>query len=83
MLPGMPSCRDMTELTTDFLEGEQSLAHWAAFRMHILMCADCRRYLEQMQLTIEALHRMPDEPIADEVHAELMRRYRKWQSHRE
>ena len=78
----MPNCQDITEQTTEYLEGTQTWGAWLAFRVHILMCPHCRAYLRQMEATVATLTAMPGEPLPDEVGEELMRRYREWQKER-
>jgi hypothetical protein len=57
----MPSCRDITEHTSDYLD--HTLPFWkrVGFRLHLFVCLNCRRYLEQMRLTIATLGRLKDE----------------------
>lgn len=74
----MLSCRDITELVTDFLEGRMSLADRVRFHFHVGMCKPCRAYLQQMKLTIATLGQLPDEPPPDDVRDELLRRFKRW-----
>ena len=81
MNAGIP-CQEMTEKVTSHMEGAQSWGEWLRFRWHIMMCKDCRAYLQQMRMTVATLARMPNEPLPEEVGEELMRRYREWQEER-
>jgi anti-sigma factor RsiW len=74
----MLSCRDLTELVTEYLEGALPLRDRLRFQLHLGMCTHCRAYLRQMRQTISVLGRLPDEPIPDAVRAELLRRFRGW-----
>ena len=76
------TCQDVTEQVTEHMEETQSWSEWLAFRVHILLCKDCRTYLAQMQKTVETLSRMPGEPFPDEVNDELMKIYRDWKAQR-
>ncbi len=80
MKPGGYSCSDITENASDHIDREQSWTDWLRFRVHIMMCSDCRAYLRQMEATVATLTAMPGEPLPDEVGDELMRRYREWNS---
>lgn len=61
----MPTCREMSELVTDYLERELPLGVRAAAGWHLVLCPACRRYYEQMRRTIRLLagHRLrpPDQ----------------------
>ena len=63
----MLSCKQMTELVTDYLEGRMGLADRMRFQMHLGMCKHCRAYLRQMKVTIEALGQLPGEPMPADV----------------
>jgi predicted anti-sigma-YlaC factor YlaD len=75
----MPTCREITELVTDYLEGRLSLKQQLGFRMHVGKCKDCRAYLRQMKTTVRALGRMPAEPMPANVRDELLTRFRSMQ----
>ncbi|MEO4046511.1 zf-HC2 domain-containing protein [Pseudomonas sp. CAU 1711] len=55
----MLTCREMSELSSDIMEGRLSLrSRWAVF-MHLRMCPRCKLYLKQLQLTSEVLQKLP------------------------
>jgi hypothetical protein len=64
----MPSCKDITEHASDYLD--RNLPWWkrTGYRMHLLMCTHCQRYLSQLQLTIDTLGKSADAqpPIVDD-----------------
>ncbi len=74
----MLTCRELTELVDDFIDGRLSFWERAKFQMHVGMCADCRDYLAQLRATREALGKLPDPPMSDEVRDELLERFRTW-----
>lgn len=75
----MLTCKEMTELVTEYLEGRLSLADRMRFQMHIGMCKHCRAYLKQMKVTIAALGKMPDDvAIPDDVQQDLRKRFAGW-----
>jgi predicted anti-sigma-YlaC factor YlaD len=76
----MLTCRDMTEIVTDYLEGRMTLGTRMRFHMHLGMCKHCRAYLRQMRLTVATLGRLPDEPMPADVKDELLRRFRGWKN---
>jgi predicted anti-sigma-YlaC factor YlaD len=74
----MLTCRQMTELITDYLEGRLPWMDRARFRLHIGMCKNCREYLKQMKLSAAVLGAMPVEPVPDDVMEELLARFARW-----
>jgi predicted anti-sigma-YlaC factor YlaD len=74
----MLTCQELTELVTDFLEGRLSLWDRIRFGLHIGMCKHCRAYLHDRRLAIEALGKMPADPIPPAVRDELLQRFRDW-----
>ena len=75
----MLCCRDLTELVTEYLERRLALWDRLRFQMHVVMCGHCRAYLKQMQVTVDALGEMPDEPIPDDVREQLLQQFRTWE----
>ncbi len=51
----MPTCRDMSELVTDYLERAVSLRTRLDMRWHLLRCDACRRYYDQVRRTVRLL----------------------------
>ncbi len=74
----MLSCKELTELVTDYLEERLSFTQRARFQLHIGMCQNCRRYLRQMRLTIRTLGKLPEELVPADVREELMKQFRNW-----
>lgn len=74
----MLSCKEITELITDYLEGRLSFWQRMRFQMHVGMCRHCRAYLKQMRTAIGALGKLPEEPVPDSVRDELMKRFKDW-----
>ncbi|HWP65128.1 MAG TPA: zf-HC2 domain-containing protein [Candidatus Limnocylindria bacterium] len=72
----MPTCKELTDVVTDYLEGRMSVMRRVSFRLHLGMCDRCRAYLRQMKMTIETLGRLPDEPVPAEVREALLTRFR-------
>ena len=55
----MPTCRDMSELVTDYLERTVSIRKRLDVWWHLLRCEACRHYYDQMRRTIGLLRRIP------------------------
>jgi anti-sigma factor RsiW len=71
------SCKNITELVTDYLEGKLPLAERIAFRVHTLICPGCRRYIRQMRATIAHLGRLPEHELPGELLETLQRAFRR------
>jgi len=78
------SCRDLTELVTDYMEGRMTLMQKFSFQLHVGMCSPCREYLRQMKLTVQTVGGIAgaeELPVmSPEVHGELLKRFRNWKS---
>ena len=72
----MLTCKELTELVTDYLEGRMSLMQRVSFHLHLGMCDRCRSYLRQMKMTVNTLGKLPDEPIPAGLRDELLVRFR-------
>lgn len=70
----MLSCKEITRRATEAAEGQLSFGARLGFRLHLAICAHCRRYLRQLGLTVAVLTRMPPKaPSAETVSAVLER----------
>ena len=58
----MPTCRDMSELVTDYLERAVSIRRRVDMWWHLARCEACRHYYDQMRRTIGLLRRLPPNP---------------------
>ncbi len=74
----MLTCRELTELVTDYVEGRLSFLDRLRFQMHLGMCRSCRAYLRQVKQTIRALGELPPESIPPDVQRALRERFRDW-----
>jgi predicted anti-sigma-YlaC factor YlaD len=76
----MISCKQMTELVTDYLEGRLNFTQRLAFQMHLGMCKVCRAYLAQMRETVRLTGKASTVDMPAAVEAELLQRFRHWQA---
>lgn len=74
----MLTCRDITEIVTDYVEGRMGVWDRLRFQLHIGMCAACREYVRQMKITRAVVGHVHAPPIPDEVKEELIKRFRDW-----
>jgi anti-sigma factor RsiW len=74
----MLSCRQITELVSDYIEGNLPASQRARFLLHIGLCRNCRRYLRQLKASVELLGRLPEEPVPAPMMDELKKRLQGW-----
>jgi anti-sigma factor RsiW len=75
-LPFMTTCRELEDFVIDYLDGTLPERQRLKFDLHLRMCRDCRRYLEQYNSAIalsQAAFCEPDERTAEAVPQELVR----------
>jgi hypothetical protein len=72
----MLTCREVTELATDHMEGALPLRRRLGVRLHVLMCGACRRYLAQVRTVTAALRRLPPAAPPDSVRSRLTTAFR-------
>lgn len=76
----MITCKALTELVTDYLDGRLGVGQRLAFHIHLGLCRSCRTYLRQTQATVRLTGKLPIEPMPDAVQSELLRRFRDWRT---
>ena len=74
----MLTCRELTELISDHLEGRLSFAQRVRFQLHLGICPHCRAYLRQMRQTLRVIGRLSAEGPPADVREELLARFRYW-----
>lgn len=57
-------CRDMAELSTEYLEGKLTWWQKPRYYLHLWLCPPCVAYREQVRLTADACHRAEDAEVA-------------------
>ncbi len=69
-MSGMPSCKDITKQSSDYLDKNLTFFQRLGFKMHIFMCINCKRYVSQLKLTIATIGKIESatpQPV-DEQH---------------
>jgi anti-sigma factor RsiW len=73
----MPTCRDMSELVTDYLEHAISIRKRLDMWWHLFRCEACRHYYDQMRRTIAFLKgvapSLPDGDVEDSIFMRVRR----------
>jgi len=76
------TCRDIAELVTDYLEGALSRRERINFERHLVWCAWCRDYLEQVRTAIEMTGETPVEEPGSPMAERLLEAFRDWKRKR-
>ncbi len=74
----MLTCRQLTEIVTDYLEGRMPFRQRMMFHLHLGMCRHCRAYLRSMRMTMKTLGKLPEIAPPPDVKDELLRRFDGW-----
>jgi predicted anti-sigma-YlaC factor YlaD len=69
----VPTCRDVSELVTDYLERRLPVPRGLGMRWHLLQCEACRRYIEQMRQTVRLLAEAAFPPPRTDVEDDVLR----------
>jgi predicted anti-sigma-YlaC factor YlaD len=72
----MLTCKELTEIATDYLEQDLSWGERLRVHVHLWMCRHCRRYLQQMRKVIALLRRLPKEPVPPNLLEKLLPQFR-------
>lgn len=76
----MLSCKDITNLLTEYLEGGMTFADRMQMKMHLALCGHCRNYAAQLKLTIDSCGEIPPPEVDDHLEQELLETFRNWKS---
>lgn len=74
----MPTCKEITELATDFAEGHLSEADRERFVSHVAGCSGCASWVRQMEATARAVGGLPAQELPRELQATLQARFDDW-----
>ena len=69
-------CRDVVEVVTDYLEGGLSPSDMRLIDRHLATCEGCRRYLQQMRITIDTVGRLGEDDVPAEMRERLLAAFR-------
>lgn len=71
----MLTCREVTELVTDYVEGRLGADDAERFRAHVAGCPHCTKYLEQLQAVARAAAHIPVPQPPPEIVGALARAF--------
>ena len=60
------TCREVTNFLSDYLDGSLPLRQRLMFRLHLLVCRDCRRYLDSFAATVKLTHSLGERPAEED-----------------
>lgn len=74
----MLSCRDVTEIATEFTEGKLAFRRRMALQLHLAMCGGCRRFVDQLRTTAVLLRQIPAPEGTPASQQDLAGKYANW-----
>ena len=76
--PNEMTCREFVRLVTEYLEGTLPLDDRTRFEHHLVFCAWCVDYLQQMREVLRVSGRISEADISPEAEARLLHVFRNW-----
>jgi predicted anti-sigma-YlaC factor YlaD len=64
-------CQRIVEMVTDYVEGALSPEQHRLVEEHLADCEPCRRYLQQIELTIRALRTVEEDDLSADAWRQL------------
>src|SRR5262249_39971804 len=74
------TCKELTELITDYLEERLLQADRIRFEQHLSVCPGCVAYVDQMRVTIQVIGSRPPLNIPSSMEDSLLRVFRRWKN---
>ncbi len=68
----MLTCREVAEKASALVDGELDLRERIGLRLHLLMCANCRRFVRQFKTLVDSLA-LRSEPGSQSASKEFVR----------
>jgi predicted anti-sigma-YlaC factor YlaD len=72
------TCKEVVELVSDYLEHALAPETRAQFEDHVAHCPGCTNYVQQVQKTIDMLHRLTEQPVFPQTKEELLQLFEQW-----
>jgi len=70
----MLTCKEITEQASDYCDKELSSFKRMSFKLHLLMCHHCRRYMKQVALVIETVAKLGKKTTINKQESEKLAR---------
>jgi anti-sigma factor RsiW len=71
-----PTCKEIVELVTDYLEDRMETLERERFERHIATCDGCERYIAQIRMTIAATGAAYEDTIPADQREGLLQAFR-------
>ena len=71
-----PTCKEVVELVTEYLEGAMRPEWIDQFEQHVVFCQGCDAYLDQMRRSIVLVRSVGDEDVDPAALDQLMAAFR-------
>ena len=62
----MLTCSEVAAQASNYLDQDMSMPQRAAFRLHLMYCTNCRRFVRQLRLLKQSVHLRPLAAPADD-----------------
>jgi len=72
------TCKELTEVLTDYLEGVMPLEDRARFEAHLAICEGCVTYVDQMRQAIATTNALRVEDVEETAPDDLLAAFRAW-----
>lgn len=70
------TCREVTEIISDYLDGDLSPERRDEFERHLVNCAGCSAYLRQMRITVQVSGSLREQDVPQPMMDALLTAYR-------
>jgi hypothetical protein len=72
------TCKEVVDLTAEFVEGAMPREQAARFEMHLNFCDGCYTFIDQIRATAASAARLPEEHVPEETKTKLLAAFRDW-----
>lgn len=73
-----PTCREVLDVLTEYLEGALAPVEHARVAAHLEECDGCERFLNQLTSTVAATGALREDAVPDDVRERLLTAFRTW-----
>lgn len=68
----MMKCRDIAEMSGDYIDKNMPWHQYMAVRLHLVMCTHCRRFVSNMEKAIAYFRQLPRHSLSEEDVRDIM-----------
>ena len=74
------SCAELVELVTEYFDGALDERDRERFEEHIVVCAGCENYLDQMRTTVDLVGGLTEADLDPAMAGGLLAAFRDWKA---